>query len=243
MLVLKEKNKSFLKKIKIFDGATLKYIAMISMLMDHTNKAIIIHYLNGENNFLSFVSGIFDILGRIAFPIFCFMIVEGFYKTKNKGKYFLNLLLFGAVSEIPFDLFDSGVIFQPNANNIMFTFALLLLTLWCIDLLKQKINKILWYAISVCIVAVSSLIAMITGLDYVHYAIIIGYLYYVFYDIQILASALGGALMYKELWALLGFGLVLTYNGKRGKQNKWFNYWFYPVHLLLLGILRIILKI
>ena len=41
----------------------------------------------------------------------------------------------------------------------------------------------------------------------------------------------------------LGFGLTLTYNGERGKQNKWFNYLFYPVHLLILGIIRMCLKI
>ena len=49
--------------------------------------------------------------------------------------------------------------------------------------------------------------------------------------------------MYKEPWALLGFGLVLTYNGERGKQNKLINYLFYPVHLLILGLLRIYLGI
>lgn len=241
--MIDNKFNNIMSKFKVFDGAVLKYIAMISMLLDHVNKAIIIHYLNGENNFLSFVSSIFDVLGRIAFPIFCFMIVEGFNKTKNKLKYFLNLLLFGVISEIPFDLFDSGVLYQPNANNIMFTFALLLLTLWCIDLLKAKTPKVLWYFISFVIVAISSLIAMVTGLDYVHYAIIIGYLYYIFYNKTVIVTLLGGALMYKELWALLGFGAVLTYNGKRGKQNKWFNYWFYPTHLLILGVLRILLKI
>ena len=49
--------------------------------------------------------------------------------------------------------------------------------------------------------------------------------------------------MYKEPWALLGFGLNLTYNGERGKQNKFLNYCFYPGHLLLLGALRMYLKI
>ena len=49
--------------------------------------------------------------------------------------------------------------------------------------------------------------------------------------------------MFKEPWALLGFGLTLTYNGERGKQNKLVNYLFYPVHLLILGIIRMYLGI
>ena len=49
--------------------------------------------------------------------------------------------------------------------------------------------------------------------------------------------------MFKEPWALLGFGLNLTYNGERGRQNKLFNYFFYPVHLLILGIIRMTLHI
>ena len=47
--------------------------------------------------------------------------------------------------------------------------------------------------------------------------------------------------MFKEPWALLGFGLTLTYNGKRGRQNKLVNYLFYPVHMLILGIIRMCL--
>ena len=55
--------------------------------------------------------------------------------------------------------------------------------------------------------------------------------------------ALGYLTLIKTLWSILGFGLVLTYNGKRGNQNKIINYWFYPVHLLILGILRMYFKI
>ena len=49
--------------------------------------------------------------------------------------------------------------------------------------------------------------------------------------------------MYTEPWSLMGFGLTLTYNGKRGKQSKMLSYWFYPVHLLILGALRFYLGI
>lgn len=61
--------------------------------------------------------------------------------------------------------------------------------------------------------------------------------------LKVIAILLGYASMYTEPWALLGFGLTLTYNGERGKQNKMLNYWFYPAHLLILGILRFYLGI
>ena len=62
------------ERIKIFSGAQLKYIAFLSMLIDHTNKALI--YPNLDGGALNRLSDFFDILGRIAFPIFIFLLVS-----------------------------------------------------------------------------------------------------------------------------------------------------------------------
>ena len=193
------------------------------MLIDHTNKALIYPNLNGGR--LNTVSDIFDIIGRIAFP---------------------TLLVFGVISEVPFDLFTTKQFFEPNWNNIMFTLALVLVTIWMIDVLKKKMEKfpkILWFLLSFVILAVMCLIAAILSLDYDYHAILIGYFYYIFHGRELIAIPFNFLSMYKEPWALLGFGLVLTYNGERGKQNKLINYLFYPVHLLILGLLRIYLGI
>lgn len=118
--------------------------------------------------------------------------------------------------------------------------------IWLIDVLKEKmaaLPKALWYFVSFLIVTVLCFAAMNLGLDYEHHAVLIGYFYYIFHDRQALAIPFSYLSIFKEPWALLGFGLTLTYNGKRGKQNKWFNYLFYPVHLLILGIIRMCLKI
>ena len=109
------------------------------MLIDHTNKALIYPNLNGGR--LNTVSDIFDIIGRIAFPIFAFLLVEGFFKTRSRAKYLATLLVFGVISEIPFDLFTTKQFFEPNWNNIMFTLALMLVTIWLIDVLKKKMEK------------------------------------------------------------------------------------------------------
>ena len=237
-----EKVNALLGKIKCLSGATLKLIAIISMLADHVNKAIIYPCLESNRGFLATLSDIFDIIGRFAFPLFCFMIVEGFFKTRNRKKYLLNLLIFGVISEVPFDMFTTGSFYNANWQNVMFTLALVLGTIWIIDILKHKMEnkpKVLWYIVSLLIVMVMCIVTMMLSLDYEHHAILMGYVFYLFYNKPLLQIPFGCLSVYDQPWSLLGFGLILTYNGKRGKQNKMLNYWFYPVHLLILGILRL----
>lgn len=243
---MNQKVKKIYSKIKFLSGAQLKTIAILSMLADHINKALIYPNLVSNDGLLAFLSDFFDIIGRIAFPLFCFLLVEGYFKTRNRKKYLLQLLLFGFLSEVPFDMSTTASFFNMNWNNVMFTLALVLITIWSIDVLKekmQKLPKLLWYLVSIMIVILMCIATMYFSLDYEHHAILIGYFFYLFYDQLLLAIPLGYASMYTEPWSLLGFGLTLTYNGQRGKQYKMLNYWFYPVHLLIIGALRIYLGI
>ena len=109
--------KCTLDKIKILSGAQLKYIAFVSMLIDHVNKALIYPNLNGEGLLLK-ISNLFDVLGRIAFPIFAFLLVEGFFNTKNRKNLcsngsektvtkLQNLILFYRISRKKQALFSS----------------------------------------------------------------------------------------------------------------------------------------
>lgn len=91
--------KKLLKKIQVMSGAKLKYIAFASMFIDHVNKAILYPNINGRTSLV--ISDLFDIIGRIAFPIFMFLLVEGYFKTKNRWKYLGYLVVFGIISEIP----------------------------------------------------------------------------------------------------------------------------------------------
>ena len=243
---MNEKINSLCSKVQFLSGAWLKLIAILSMLIDHVNKALIYPNLVSNDGVLTTVSNIFDIIGRIAFPLFCFLLVEGFFKTRCRKKYLLNLLIFGVISEVPFDMFTTASFFNMDWNNVMFTLAFVLITIWIIDILKermQKLPKTLWYFASFIIVIIMCIAAMYLSLDYEHHAILIGYFFYLFHDVPLLAIPFGYASMYTQPWALLGFGLTLTYNGKRGKQNKMLNYWFYPAHLLILGTLRLCLGI
>ena len=107
------RNPDFLEKIQIFSNAQLKYIAFLSMLIDHVNKALIYPNLKVSGG-LQILSDLFDILGRIAFPLFIFMLVEGYIKTRSRVKYLAFLLGFGIISEVPFDLFTTRQVFEPN---------------------------------------------------------------------------------------------------------------------------------
>lgn len=236
-------NHEKLKKFQILNGAELKYIAFLSMLIDHVNNGVVTPFLDGKGTLL-YISNIFSILGRIAFPIFIFFIVEGFFKTRNRKRYLFNLVLFGIISEVPFDLFTSKVLYNPNWNNMMFTLALCLVTIWIIDEVKDRINnKYLWYGVSLVIVMAFGLLAMQLSLDYDYHGIILAYVFYIFYDRPVMSATIGYVSIIKELYSFLGFAMTITYNGKRGKQNKWINYFFYPVHLLILGIIRIYFNI
>lgn len=232
-----------IKNLKGINGAQLKYIAFASMFIDHFNKAIITPFLTGTGPMV-IITTIFDILGRIAFPIFAFMVVEGFFKTKSQWKYLRNLLIFAVISEIPYDMFQSAEFVNTWSQNILWGLALGLFTIMVIDKLKDYIKKRpLWVFVSLLLVALSSLGSMLISSDYEYYAIIIIYLYYIFYDKRLLASGLGYLVIIKEIYAILGFATVLLYNGEKGKQNKIFNYLFYPVHLLIFGIIRMVFKI
>lgn len=237
-----EKIKQIQKNFQI-NGAVLKYIAFISMFIDHFNKAIITPYLNYQEPLVA-ISTIFDIIGRIAFPIFAFMIVEGFYKTKSRGKYLRNLLIFAIISEIPYDMFQSKVFINNRSQNIMWALALGLLTLIIVDKLKEKIkNKYAWLSLSILIVGVNAIIATLLSFDYDYYSIIIIFILYLFYDKRFVGSLISYLVIIKEVYAILGFAVINFYNGEKGRQNKLFNYLFYPVHLLILGICRFCLGI
>ena len=154
-----------LKKFQVFNGAQLKYLAFVSMLIDHANNALLTPMLNGEG-FLLHLSNLFSILGRIAFPLFVFFIVEGFFKTRSRKRYLMTLLIFGVISEVPFDMFTSKTFFDPYWNNIMFTLALCLITIWLIDSLKEKLpNQVAWYVVSIILVILFGLLAMGLSLE------------------------------------------------------------------------------
>lgn len=209
----------------------LKLFAVIFMMIDHIGIL-----------FFPKVLG-FRIIGRIAFPIFAFLIVEGFIYTSNIKRYILRLTLFGIISEIPFNLLVSGEMFCAEYQNVFFTFVIGLVMLCFL-----KNNVVIMYNNIIIIMAV--LMAVLLKTDYSLYGIALIYLFYMFRDSYLkyvffaLVSLLCDGV---QRMAVLAIGLLLLYNGKPGpeftrkKIVKYGFYIFYPLHMLmLLGIRRII---
>lgn len=126
-------------------GSTVKIVAVVTMLIDHAAAVILARYLIGGANEAAFAGTlqlwraenarwyeIYDIMrsiGRLGFPIFCFLLVEGYQRTKDVRKYALRLGLFALISEVPFDLAICGRTFHPGYQNVYFTLLLGLLAL------------------------------------------------------------------------------------------------------------------
>lgn len=186
---------------------------------------------------------IFRIIGRMSFPIFAYLIVEGFIYTSNIKKYITRVLAFGIISEIPFNILVSGDILYKDKQNVFFTFTIGLLMLW---LLKN--NVVPMYTNFIVIMGI--LLAVLLRTDYSLYGMALVYFFYMFRDSKIkhiffvLVSLLCGGV---QRAASLAVVLLWFYNGKMGpeftRKNliKYGFYIFYPLHMLiLLGIKRII---
>lgn len=102
---------------------TLRIIACAAMLLDH------IGYICGDT-FLR-------IVGRIAFPIFVYLIYNGFLHTSSRFRYALRLAAFALISQIPFSLFAYGAV-RFSHGNVMMTLLLGLLSIWSLDILRKK---------------------------------------------------------------------------------------------------------
>ena len=105
---------------------SLHILAMAFMLCDHLWATVI-----PGNEWLTCV-------GRIAFPIFAFMIVEGYFHTKKLKNYVLRLLIFAVLSEIPFNLMSGGSMFNPLHQNVLWTFLIGLGLIHLIERAKHK---------------------------------------------------------------------------------------------------------
>lgn len=209
------------------NGFTLKCIAMACMVIDHTGAVLFPQYL------------ILRIIGRLAFPIYCFLLVEGAMHTSDIRKYELRLLGFAVISEIPFDLaFRGGIRFDHQ--NVFFT---LFLGVVAIDLAKQCKNKL----IAVLIFILAIVLAEFLCTDYGGNGIVFIFCYYLLYERKVVKQvmfAFENILLYGmgvQMYASLAAIPMLLYNGRKGPSLKYFFYAFYPLHLLILYlIVRII---
>jgi hypothetical protein len=152
-------------------GSTLKLIAIFTMLIDHTAATILdrtmasrgINSLFGDHmTTIQYANIAMRLIGRIAFPIFCFLLVEGFIHTRNKWKYTLRLAIFALISEIPFNLAFQGKFFDMSYQNVFFTLTIGMLVMTGFWFVKEKLANKKWLAI----LAIGGIIAVSAAASY-----------------------------------------------------------------------------
>ena len=239
-----------MNKIKFINSNLLKILAIIFMLLDHMWATII-----PGNQWMTNV-------GRLAFPIFAFLIVEGFTHTSDLKKYIKRLFIFALISEIPFNLIYTGSWIFPFHQNVMFT---LLLGLLCIsEMDKVKNNKEIKSRIkSIFKIILYLLISIIGFVDYGIIGVLTIIIFYIFKNFKFawLGQLISLILLYivffkgqsviinifdfEYFLPLQSIGIlslipIWLYNGKRGKKNEiiqYIFYSFYPVHMLVLYLI------
>lgn len=212
----------------------LKIIAFVTMIIDHTGlilKGVLPDYLYVACR----------VVGRLSFPIFAYCVVEGFVHTSNYKKYIIRMWVLAFISELPFNLMTSGKWLYDGGANVLFTFAVALLVLgvfkWAEDKgMKGRISA--YAAMSVAIVGTYFL-----HTDYSWVGIIFIVVMYCLRNMPEYKYVCGSVIMWLNgslynLAAPLAFVPIYFCNGRKGRLTKWITYSIYPLHMLVLGLIR-----
>lgn len=238
---------------------SLKWIAIVTMFVDHMG-VVCYKWLGWTEAYLRM-----RYIGRIAFPIFVFLLIEGFRHTRDRWAYLRNLLIFSMLSEIPFDLALTGWDSRNDTQNIFWTLSLGLLVLMSLDALwirleRGPFSRFLRLPLSLLPIAAGLGAAEALETDYHFWGVLLVVLMFAGegaarrYSVGQRARNVGavvGAVLWMALydwrhgWTIELYGAlsavpILLYNGERGRYRlpKWFFYGFYPAHLLLLYALQ-----
>ena len=228
------------------------------MLLDHLGKSILLEY-----KFLTYI-------GRLSFPIFAFLIVEGFYHTKNLKKYITRILMFAIITEIPFNLLVNNTIIYPNHQNVLWTF---LLSILCMNILEKTKNKEIDFKIAFYPIFIMTfvLLGIFLKTDYNGLGVLTVLLFYFFrikqndtklkkiitrilqlISLYIISCYLNSTILfsinnfniYTQNLSIISLLLIWLYNEKQGLYNnyiKYLYYLFYPIHIIILFLLKVLL--
>lgn len=222
-------------KLPALSGSSLKVIAVVSMVIDHCA------YFLMEPETVQYE--VMRCVGRIAFPVFAFLIVEGFLHTRNRMRYLFTLLCFAVVSEVPWSLLNGN----DGTHNVLFTLALGVTTLMFLDKLIKS-NRTL----SISVVLVMAYLAYYLGVDYDWRGMLMMAIFFIlkskgashspFSRVLQLVFSFPLMMHYGMVGAMLACTVLFMYDGSRGfiqgSVAKYGFYAIYPVHLLLIWFVR-----
>lgn len=204
-------------------AAQLRALALILMFIDHAGRVL-------------FPGQLWMIcLGRLAFPIFAFQTAEGFWHTRDFRRYCLRLAIFALISELPFDLMAFGTLFHPGHQNVMLTLLLGLIACQVYDKNKS------WALIPIL------LAAALLCTDYGILGVALVLLFHIYRGDKaaqllflVLINGFGYGLGSIQSLAALAWIPISLYRGEKGRGGKalqYGSYIFYPLHMLILGLL------
>ena len=216
----------------------LKIIAMITMTIDHVGMIFFP------------ASSLWRLIGRLAFPVYAFMIAEGCRHTRSPGRYLLTLGALGAASQLV-----SGVVIRSLYMNVLVTFSFSVIMILLLKQAREKktiLSRLAFLASVIGAYAIGELLPRFVkgfAVEYGFLGMVLPVLVYAMPDLPRQLIAAGGclALLSLDSWqgqwfSLLALPLLALYNGQRGDWKlKWVVYFYYPVHLGLLWLLKMIL--
>ena len=224
-------------RFRVLSGSMLKLIAVISMIIDHVGCHLVDH------NIILLQAGGYKLplyrlmrdLGRFAFPIFCFLLIEGFLHTRNKIRYGASLAILAVISEIPYDLEHNGTLYYPE-QNVFFTLLLGYLGLCAIERFREKPLRV--FLSLLCLAVVSYFL----DADYSIQGFAFIILLYALREQKIL-RVFTAVLLNNFRFAALAFLPISLYNGKRGFIRgaflKYLFYLIYPVHIFIIYLIKL----
>lgn len=232
MMMKKEK-----RSIKCLNSFYLKIIAVITMTIDHIGAVLLSQYI------------ILRVIGRIAFPIYCFLLVNGFLHTRSLKKYIGRLAVFAMISEVFFDRVFFGHFVDMRYQNVFFTLLIGMIMLAWIEWIRRNLNqnmslRIISYAIEGVIVILACGAAYFFQTDYSFYGILMIYWFYALRYNQVIMGFFQAYTNLELLGGVQGFACaalipIYLYNGEKGNTSyKWWFYIYYPLHLLVIGIIK-----
>ena len=223
----------------------LRLLAMMGMFLDHAWATVV------PGNFWM------TCVGRLIFPIYAFQLVEGFFHTHDRKAYAKRLLIFALISEIPFNYMMAGGWLFPFHQNTIFTLLLGFLAIWALECRKT------WKGWKTALVLVGTLLlSMIGFVDYGWQGLLTVVVFYVFREGKYAKVGQLACMLYLHAFLMEGqtlpwlFDLPLQsfavlalipiwlYNGQKGRGGKamqWAAYLYYPLHMVVLVLLRYLL--
>ena len=246
-----------MKNYKILDANAIKFIAIVAMTIDHIAWTVYPGYPH------QWTPVLMHIIGRITMPVMCFFVAEGFFHTRNVNKYTFRMFLFAFISHFAFRFewygFDwhAYIPFCRNTNesqtSVIWTLAwgLVMLRVEYSDRIRGRWLKTLLICL-ICLVSfcgdwscTASLLVLSFGTNRGH--LLRQTLWLVFYVALFAYSFMPDDLLYAtmQLAVVLSIPILALYNGKRGPNPrvnafmKWFYYVYYPLHLAVLGFLKV----